>query len=87
MRGGRQPPHGVQQGEGQLGAVEGVGARGSSGCSHGRGRECRAQLGLTGRVRSGWRQGPVEAQGVTVAVGNHGVGDAEALLPVGLEHV
>lgn len=86
MRGGRQPPHGVQQGERQLGAVEGVGARGSSGRSHGRGRECRPQLGLTGRVHGGRRQGPVQAQGVA-AIGNHGVGNAEAFFPVGLEHV
>ncbi len=86
MRGGRQPPHGVQQGERQLGAMEGVWARGSSGCGHRRGGECRPQLHLTGRVHSGRGQRLVEAEGV-VAVGNHGVADAEAFLPVGLEHV
>ena len=86
MRDGRKPTYGVQQGEGQLGAVEGVGARGSRGRGHRRGGKHRPQLALTGRVHSGRRQGVVEPDGV-VAVGDHGVADAEALLPVGLEHV
>lgn len=81
MRGGWQPSHGVQQGERQLGSMEGVWARGSGGCGHRRGGECRPQLHLTGRV-----QRLVKAEGV-VAVGNHGVADAEAFLPVGLEHI
>lgn len=87
MWGGRQPPHGVQQGERQLGAMKGVGARGSSGCGHRRGGgECRPQLDLTGRVHGGRGQRLIETEGV-VAVSNHGVADAEAFLPVGLEHV
>lgn len=86
MWGGRQPPHGVQQGERQLGAMERVGARGSSGCGHRWGGECRPQLDLTRRVHGGRGQRLIEAEGV-VAGGNHGVADAEAFLPVGLEHV
>lgn len=86
MRGGRQPPHGMQQWERQLGAVEGVGARGSSGCGHRRGRKHCPQLYLTGRVHGRRGQGLVEAEGV-VAICDHGVADTEAFLPVGLEHV
>lgn len=52
MWGGRQAPHGVQQGERQLGAMEWVEARSSSGCGHRRGSECHPQLDLTGRVHS-----------------------------------
>lgn len=81
MWNGRQPPHGVQQGERQLGAMEGLGAGGSSRC----GRR-HPQLDLTGRVHSGRGERLVESEGV-VAVGDHGVADAEALLPVGFEHV
>ena len=86
MRGGREPPHGVQQGERQLGSMERVWARGSSGCGHRRGGERRPQLHLTRRVHGGRRQSLVVAEGV-VAVSDHGVTDAEAFLPVGLEHV
>jgi len=74
MRSGRQ------QGKRQLGAMEVVWARSSSGCGRRRGRR------LAGRVHGGRGQRLMEAEGV-VAVGHHGVADAEAFLPVGLEHV
>lgn len=53
MRSRRQPPHGVQQGERQLGAMEGVWARGRSGRGHRRGGVRCLQLHLTGGVHSG----------------------------------
>lgn len=58
--------------------MEGVWARGSSGCGHRRGGERCPQLHLTGTVHSGRSQRLVEADGVA---------DAKAFLPVGLKHV